>query len=69
MELEVDSTIRNFRIDQKEGNREVTSNVYFYSLGMTNSVGYRVKSYTVTQYETDIHFKSLSGKHNEKINS
>ncbi len=49
-ELEVESTIRNFRIVQKEGNREVTRNVDFYNLDMIISVGYRVKSLTATRF-------------------
>ncbi len=36
-ELEADSTIRNFRIVQQEGNREVTRNVDFYNLDMNLS--------------------------------
>jgi len=49
-ELEVEPTIRNFRIVQKEGNREVTRNVDFYNLDIIISVGYRVKSHTATRF-------------------
>ena len=43
-ELDENSTIRNFRIVQKEGNRNVTRNVVCYNLDMIISVGYRVNS-------------------------
>lgn len=49
-ELEADSTIRNFRIVQKEGDREVKREVDHYSLDMIISVGYRVNSYRGTQF-------------------
>jgi len=44
------STIRNFRIVQKEGEREVSREVGFYSLDAIISVGYRVKSMRGTQF-------------------
>ena len=44
------ATIRNFRIVQQEGDREVSRNVEFYSLEMVLSVGYRVKSRRGTQF-------------------
>ncbi len=49
-ELEKDSTIRNFRIVQKEGNREVAREVEFYNLDAIISVGYRVNSQRATQF-------------------
>jgi hypothetical protein len=49
-ELPKDSTIRNFRIVQKEGTRNVTRNVMFYNLDVTISVGYRVNSKQATQF-------------------
>jgi len=49
-ELEAESTIRNFRIVQEEGNREVARKVDFYNLDMIISVGYRVKSLTATRF-------------------
>ena len=49
-ELREGSTIRNFRIVQREGNREVTRDVAHYSLDMIISVGYRVNSYRGTQF-------------------
>jgi len=49
-ELSTDSTIRNFRIVQLEGERNVTRNVDFYNLDMIISVGYRVKSHTATRF-------------------
>ena len=45
-----DSTIRNFRIVQNEGERKVSRDVAFYSLDMIISVGYRVKSLRGTQF-------------------
>ena len=49
-ELEEDSTIRNFRIVQTEGKREVERDVAFYNLDVIISVGYRVKSKRGTQF-------------------
>lgn len=44
------STIRNFRIVQTEGNREVGRNVEFYNLDIIISVGYRVNSERAVQF-------------------
>jgi len=49
-ELKEDATIRNFRIVQKEGNREVSRELNFYSLDAIISVGYRVNSATATRF-------------------
>ncbi len=49
-ELQPDSTIRKFRIVQKEGNREVERLVDFYNLDVIISVGYRVRSHRGTQF-------------------
>ena len=49
-ELETNSTIRNFRIVQKEGNREVERNIDFYNLDAIISVGYRVNSSKATKF-------------------
>ncbi len=49
-ELQKDSTIRNFRIVQKEGKRDVTRNVDFYKLEAIIAVGYRVNSTEATQF-------------------
>ena len=43
-ELEKDSTVRFFRIVQREGTRMVTRNVEHYNLDMIISVGYRVNT-------------------------
>lgn len=43
-ELRTDSTIRNFRIVQMEGNRSVERNVDHYNLDAIIAVGYRVRS-------------------------
>jgi len=50
VELQRDGTIRNFRIVQTEGTREVTREVEFYNLDVIISVGYRVKSQRGTQF-------------------
>ena len=49
-ELKPEPTIRNFRIVQKEGEREVARQVDHYSLDVIISVGYRVKSQRGTQF-------------------
>ncbi|MEZ5314880.1 MAG: virulence RhuM family protein [Chlamydiales bacterium] len=49
-ELLTDSTVRNFRIVQKEGTREVSRLVDHYNLDVIISVGYRVKSHRGTQF-------------------
>jgi len=49
-ELTSETTIRKFRIVQKEGKREVTRSVDFYNLDMIISVGYRVKSLIATRF-------------------
>ena len=49
-EIEKKSTIRNFRIVQTEGKREVERDVAFYNLDVIISVGYRVKSKRGTQF-------------------
>lgn len=49
-ELTEAATIRNFRIVQKEGSREVTRNIDFYNLDAIISVGYRVNSVSATRF-------------------
>jgi len=49
-ELQKEATIRNFRIVQKEGERQVSREVDFYNLDATIAVGYRVNSYEATQF-------------------
>ncbi len=49
-ELEKESTIRNFRIVQIEGTREVERAIEFYTLDVIISVGYRVKSKEGTKF-------------------
>lgn len=49
-ELNRISTIRNFRIVEKEGNRDIYRNINFYNLDVIISVGYRVKSIRGTQF-------------------
>ena len=44
MELDKNSTIEEFSIVQKEGNRNVTRNIKYYNLDAVISVGYRVNS-------------------------
>ena len=49
-ELEEDSTIRNFRIVQTEGSRQVTRDTKHYSLQMIIAVGFKVNSERAVQY-------------------
>ncbi|MBM3184204.1 MAG: virulence RhuM family protein, partial [Chlamydiae bacterium] len=49
-EIHKDSTIRNFRIVQKEGSREVSRNIEFYSLDAIIAVGFRVNSFRAIQF-------------------
>lgn len=49
-ELDIDATIRKFRIVQKEGNREVNREIDFYNLDAIIAVGYRVNSQRATQF-------------------
>jgi hypothetical protein len=49
-ELTADSTIRKFRIVQKEGLRTVNREIDFYNLDAIIAVGYRVNSTRATQF-------------------
>lgn len=49
-ELAEISTVRNFRIVQKEGIREVNREIAYYNLDMIIAVGYRVNSKIATQF-------------------
>ena len=49
-ELEEDSTIRKFRIVQKEANREISREVNHYSLQMIIAVGFKVNSERAVQF-------------------
>ena len=49
-ELEKDSTIRNFLIVQKEGNRAVSRNVAHYNLQMIIAVGFKVNNERAVQF-------------------
>lgn len=49
-ELEQEATIRNFRIVQREGSRDVTRRVDHYNLDAIISVGYRVNSVRATHF-------------------
>ena len=49
-ELSRDSTIRKFRIVQKEGSRLVSRDVDFYNLDAIIAVGYRVNSLEATRF-------------------
>ena len=44
------STIRNFRIVQKEGNREVSRDILHYNLDVVISIGYRANSKKATKF-------------------
>ena len=49
-ELEEDTTIRNFRIVQAEGSRQVTRDTKHYSLQMIIAVGFKVNSERAVQF-------------------
>ena len=49
-ELEENRTIRKIRTVQKEGNREVSREISFYSLDVIIAVGYRVNSKQATDF-------------------
>jgi len=49
-ELEHDSTIRNYRKVQIEGDREVSRDIDFYNLDMIIAIGFRVRSSTGTKF-------------------
>ena len=49
-ELEEDSTIRNFRIVQEEGSRQVTRNTKHYNIQMIIAVGFKVNSDRAVQF-------------------
>lgn len=49
-ELFENSTIRNFRIVQKEGNREVGRDISHYNLDVIISIGYRANSKKATKF-------------------
>jgi hypothetical protein len=49
-ELAQEATLRNFRIVQTEGAREVARNVGFYNLDAIIAVGFRVNSVRATQF-------------------
>lgn len=49
-ELDKNSTVRNFRTVQLEGNRNVERLLEFYNLDVIISVGYRVKSHQGTKF-------------------
>ena len=55
-ELTEDATIRNFRIVQKEGNREVSRNIAHYNLQMIIAVGFK------TNNDRAIRFRKWSGQ-------
>ena len=49
-ELEENRTIRKIRTVQKEGNRDVSREISFYSLDAIIAVGYRVNSKQATDF-------------------
>ncbi len=49
-EINAGATIRKYRIVQKEGARDVSRDVEFYSLDAIIAVGYRVNSYQATRF-------------------
>ncbi len=49
-ELEISSTVRNYRTVQVEGDREVARDIDFYNLDMIIAIGFRVRSSTGTKF-------------------
>lgn len=49
-ELDSSATIKKFFIVQIEGDREVSRNIEYYSLGIVIALGYRVKSNIATNF-------------------
>ncbi len=49
-ELDKQSTVRNFRTVQKEGNRNVARDIEYYNLDAIIAVGYRVNSPKATEF-------------------
>ncbi|WP_147107777.1 RhuM family protein [Nesterenkonia populi] len=49
-ELKPESSVRTFRTVRTEGARQVGRDLNYYSLDMLISVGYRLKSATVTKF-------------------
>jgi len=49
-ELTEDATIRNFRIVQLEGNRQVTREIVHYNLQMINAVGFKIGNPRAVQF-------------------
>ncbi len=49
-ELQKDTTVRNFRTVQQEGERQVNRDIEYYNLDAIISVGYRVNSSKATQF-------------------
>ena len=49
-ELKEESTIRKFRIVQKEGNREVSRDVVHYNLQMIIAIGFKVDNERAVQF-------------------
>ena len=49
-ELEEDATIRNFRIVQTEGSRQVTRDTKHYNLQMIIAVGFKVNNERAVQF-------------------
>jgi len=49
-ELNPETTVRKFRIVQKEGDREVSRDIDHYNLDLIISLGYRVKSSVATKF-------------------
>ena len=49
-ELDKDSTIRNFRIVQKEGAREVSRDIAHYNLQMIIAIGFKVDNERAVQF-------------------
>ena len=62
-ELEEESTIRNFRIVQTEGSRQVTRDTKHYSLQMIIAVGFKVNSERAVQFRKS----DRQGLHHQRL--
>jgi len=49
-ELDKNSTVRNYRTVQKEGNREVERDIEYYNLDMIIAIGFKVRSRSGVQF-------------------
>ena len=61
LELTEDSTIRKFRIVQKEGNREVARDVVHYNLQMIIALGFKIDNERADYYDITVSRETVEG--------